>query len=422
MLAGGKIRSMRRGAGLAVIFVILSARPMPHARAAPGDAPALETGAATALEARAAPGKTDIDSLAVVIDRLQSFRTRFSGTAASDSAARYLASKLQAMGLETRIDTVAYLSGSWKKTFNVVATVRGASTGPIVVLGAHYDSISRFSYTDSLARAPGADDNASGCAALMEAARILERYPLEHTVQCVFFGGEEVGRIGSSAFAADAAARGTRIKGMMSLDAIGYEPGPVRDVEIIHDAASDSLARACAEAFARFSSGTVAVTTFNSYWGQSDHYPFWREGYPAVHVFEGSRDENPYFHTDEDVASRIDIDYLRDITDTIVRFALELAGIAESGSPIELGAAFPNPFENVTAVPYFISSRAPVTVTVYDVKGRKVRRILSSAAVFDGTVHWDGADDSGEKVSSGVYFMAFDTRGHSRAVKVIFIR
>ncbi len=173
--------------------------------------------AAMSLTAGASPGTAPMssrpfalgDSLFATIEALQSIGTRFSGTSRSDSAAFYLRSRLFALGLPAQLDTVRYLSGSWKRTFNVVAKLEGTGESKEeIILGAHFDSISRSSYVDSLSPAPGADDNGSGCAALLELARILKRSRFERTVTFVFFGGEEVGRRGSTDYAGRAHARG----------------------------------------------------------------------------------------------------------------------------------------------------------------------------------------------------------------------
>ena len=76
------------------------------------------------------------------------------------------------------------------------------------ILSAHYDS---FSWTTSQVRAPGADDNASGVAAVLEAARVLSACDFPHSLLFLFFAGEEQGLVGSRAYAAEAASRGMKI-------------------------------------------------------------------------------------------------------------------------------------------------------------------------------------------------------------------
>ena len=100
---------------------------------------------------------------------------------------------------------------------NLVASIPGnaslAPGEPHLVVGAHIDSVSG---------SPGADDNASGVAAIMEAARVLANAQLGVRVDFVFFTNEESGRIGSAAYAADAKTSGEDITAMIAVDMIAY--------------------------------------------------------------------------------------------------------------------------------------------------------------------------------------------------------
>jgi leucyl aminopeptidase len=116
---------------------------------------------------------------------------------------------------------------------NVVATLPGlVAPGEVHVLGAHFDSISS---AGPLEPAPGADDNASGVAALLEVARLLAESGLrfQATIELVGFAGEELGRIGSAAFVDEALLLGRDVRTGVVLDSLGYlEPGSARDVSI----------------------------------------------------------------------------------------------------------------------------------------------------------------------------------------------
>ena len=90
-----------------------------------------------------------------------------------------------------------------------------------VIVGGHFDSIALDRTPGTQDVAPGADDNASGVAAVLEIARILSQVELDATVIFAFWGAEELGRIGSSHFASQARARGDSIRVMFQLDSIG---------------------------------------------------------------------------------------------------------------------------------------------------------------------------------------------------------
>ncbi len=96
----------------------------------------------------------------------------------------------------------------------------------IYAAGAHYDSTS-----DTPGNAPGADDNASGTAGVLELARVLSPCNFRRTIRLLLFSNEEEGMIGSSFYAGDASARGDDIRGFLNLDMIAYGP-PDEDLDL----------------------------------------------------------------------------------------------------------------------------------------------------------------------------------------------
>jgi Zn-dependent M28 family amino/carboxypeptidase len=126
----------------------------------------------------------------------------------------------ESLGLTTSLDAFSYSSSTY---YNVVGELTGV-TNPdeIYIIGAHYDSVDN----------PGADDNASGTAAVMEAARVLSNYQFDATIRFITFDREEQGLYGSSAYAAAAALAGENILGMVNLDMIAYNPGGLDQVRL----------------------------------------------------------------------------------------------------------------------------------------------------------------------------------------------
>ncbi|NDJ61732.1 MAG: M20/M25/M40 family metallo-hydrolase, partial [Chloroflexi bacterium] len=122
---------------------------------------------------------------------------------------------------------------SWGETEgvarNIIAVIQGQEAGGgIIVLGAHYDSIS-LDVFNANAPAPGANDNASGMAALLEIARIMSQTDHKATVMFVAFSAEEVGRQGSQAFVTDylrGNGNNIDIDAMLNIDIIGSGNGP----------------------------------------------------------------------------------------------------------------------------------------------------------------------------------------------------
>lgn len=137
------------------------------------------------------------------VESLEDFGTRYYNTAGNEAARGWLSDTFESFGLDVRQDP--YTHGGATR-YNVEATLPGL-TDPdrILIIGAHFDSISN----QSSVLAPGADDNATGVAALLEAASVLSRYGFASTIRFVAFNSEEQGLVGSQAYATSAKARGT---------------------------------------------------------------------------------------------------------------------------------------------------------------------------------------------------------------------
>jgi len=187
---------------------------------------------------------------------------------------------------------------------NVVATKRGtARPDEVVVAGAHFDTVPT---------GPGANDNASGVAATLEAARVLAGVPTARTVQFVFFTGEELGLFGSAAFAAE---RRQGVVAMINLDMVGWGDrlmigaSPGRD---------DSLVGVAERVAQRLN---IPATRFRS--GASDHVSFERYGIPAVFIHRGV---DPYYHQPGDVAANVVPRHLEEAARLLVGLLQELAG------------------------------------------------------------------------------------------------
>jgi hypothetical protein len=242
--------------------------------------------------------ETMVDSVSSsVIDakvaRLQGFVTRYSNRDSCQSAANYIKAQFESYG----IDSVYFHHWSdWYKD-NVVAVMPGVgSPEKIVIVGGHYDSTSPF--RDNC---PGADDNASGTAGVLECARVLGRYQYDYTLSFIAFCGEEQGLLGSRAFAEAAAARGDDIVGMLNIDMIGYvEPGDSTDLDIIDNFSSQWLRDLVMDVGALYVP-ELPMVDGDLIRGNSDHSSFWSNGYDAIMFFEDVNDYSPYIHSLNDV-------------------------------------------------------------------------------------------------------------------------
>jgi len=194
-----------------------------------------------------------------------------------------------------------------------------------ILIGAHYDTV--FG-------SPGADDNASGVAALLELSRLFTRSEPERTVRFVAFVNEEApffaGRhMGSLIYAKAAKRRGDRIRFMVSLEMLGcyYEtpdsqrypallkyiyPDRGNFIAFVSNRDSRSSLQRLVQAFRRHSEFPVehlAAPFFVPGVALSDHFSFWRQGYSAIMVTDTAFYRNPWYHTAGDLPDRLHYEY-----------------------------------------------------------------------------------------------------------------
>ncbi len=177
------------------------------------------------------------ESLLVHVDALVSFGTRRADQPGGKRAQDYIKSFFDWLALDE-----VYLDDFDSGADNVVGVLLGKRYPDRVhVLGAHYDSINR---KGPLAPAPGADDNASGTAALLECARAvcaLDERP-DETIFFVAFAAEELGLVGSRAFVAEMRADDIDTRDMICLDVIGYlKPGTEADLSVSSTVSSPAV-------------------------------------------------------------------------------------------------------------------------------------------------------------------------------------
>lgn len=216
---------------------------------------------------------------------------------------------------------------------NVLCTKPGGGEPErFVVVCAHYDS-RMGKLTDFTSAAPGAVDNASGVAVLLEAARVLRGADTLRSVRFLAFSGEEQGLAGSDAYARVARAEGTDIVLLINLDMVGHPVDAERRTVIIerdvgnattaNDAASASFAAQMAQAAGTHTS--LKVKPGKIY--DSDYMPFERQGYVCIGAFDGST-VAPFYHTVEDTLDKVDTRFCTDVARMVVATVLKAAGVA----------------------------------------------------------------------------------------------
>jgi hypothetical protein len=264
-------------------------------------------------------------NLRAYVQSLQDFETRYTTTAGCDAAGQFILNYFLSLGLEAGFEPFTFGAGT--STRNVVAEMRG-ETDPeeVVIIGAHYDSISG----EPEVQAPGADDNASGVAAVMEAARILAGQPLDFTVRFIAFSAEEWGLYGSRYHSAGARAASERIIGVINLDMIGYPDAMPEDLDVVVNDVSRWMAERTAQAAALYT-GLEVRRIVDSSFIYSDHSPFWDQGYSAFCGIEDADVNNPYYHTTGDTVETLNFDFFEDAAKTA------LAVLSDLAQPVRLG-------------------------------------------------------------------------------------
>jgi Zn-dependent M28 family amino/carboxypeptidase len=200
------------------------------------------------------------------------------------------------------VTTQPFTSGATSGV-NVIGTIKGTTLpNNLVIIGGHYDSTSQSTST----AAPGAEDNASGAAAVLEMARIFNAHPPAATALFIFFSGEEQGLLGSVAHAQSLvnAGNATKVKLMHNMDMISYQQnanGP-KQVLLETSTAYTSLFPYYRESAIRYT--TLGVFESTTAWG-SDHEPYIRRNMPALLTIDYDWDIYPYYHTTQDTPDRL---------------------------------------------------------------------------------------------------------------------
>jgi hypothetical protein len=225
---------------------------------------------------------------------------------------------------------------------NLSATLPGgARSNELVLITAHLDDM------PSGPTGPGADDNASGCAAVLTAAGVLSQYSFERTIRFVLFTGEEQGKLGSANYAAAARNANENIVAVLNLDMIGWDSvGPstfqLHTRATNNPAYSNDLAIATAFTNAVYTYGLTNLTPVikADTIGNSDHVSFWNRSFPALDATEDyTSDMNAYYHTSFDTVVRFNMPYFTDAVRAAVAALADLAVPTDHTSSVVLEVA-----------------------------------------------------------------------------------
>ncbi len=260
-------------------------------------------------------------------------RSPFSGQGHLAAVETFIESELESYGLTVESDYFSYRGVSFRNLVGLGGTKRDTA---LIILGAHFDSVEGT---------PGADDNASGVAVFLEAARILSQANSRSQLLFCAFNLEELNMLGSAAFAKKLKTNGEKVEAMISVEMVGYtdaRPGSQRYptglgwlypncgdfIGIIGNWKSNALLRKFARQMRQVPNlpvQTLSVPGNGSLVPAvrlSDHSPFWDLGYPALMVTDTSFFRTPHYHGPTDTLDTLDLDFMTKVCEGVVRGVL----------------------------------------------------------------------------------------------------
>ena len=248
--------------------------------------------------------QVNMDSLHATVQHLVDYNSRFFNSTGAYAASDWVAAKMAALGLEVEQQDFT-VSGSWvangPSAPNVIGIQRGTLYPDVyVVCGSHFDSFT-WECLYGGGTAPGADDNATGVASVLESARIMTQYEFEYSIIYCAYGAEELGLYGSDAYATRCAQQGMEILGYFNNDMNGYlNPGDPIHIDLIYPNSVAPIGEYYMNvANVYFPELPVRHVNFDE--GDSDHTSFNQNGYMGIYPFEDYQNYSPNIHTTNDL-------------------------------------------------------------------------------------------------------------------------
>ena len=246
--------------------------------------------------------QVNMDSLEATVQHLQDYGSRIWNSNNAFAASDWIASRMEALGLE--VEQQPFNANTWMGSGAAAPNVIGIQRGTLypdtyVVCGSHFDS---FSYEAMMGggTAPGADDNATGVASVLESARIMTQYEFEYSIIYCAYGCEEMGLYGSEAYASRCQQQGMDIIGYFNNDMNGYLYGDQIHIDCIYPNSVEPIGTYymnVGEVY--YPDLPIRHVNFNE--GDSDHTSFNNHGYMGIYPFEDYQNHSPYIHTPNDI-------------------------------------------------------------------------------------------------------------------------
>ena len=275
--------------------------------------------------------------------KIEGYRHGWKNYQALEERALFIEDALRSFNLDIESQEFQFHGKMYR---NIIATHRGSNeNSAAILLGAHYDAA---------AGSPGADDNASGVAVMLESANILSKYKFDNTIQFVAFTLEEPQPhtihflIGSNHFAEEARRLERKYSAVLILESVGYTddaegsqiapplikvpvPGMGNFLGVVANGKSKDIMNFFSDIAGQyvpelpvaaykvpFSGRIVPETRF------SDHASFWNQGYPALMLTDTAMFRNPHYHTHHDRSETLDFNFMNGVAKAVVSVTSQL--------------------------------------------------------------------------------------------------
>ena len=256
------------------------------------------------------------DSIRARIQRLQDFRTRFSSTESCRAAEQYVYELLTSVGLDSvELDSYPRGGQTWRNPVGIKLGSRRPDKE--IIIGGHMDAISE----DPENLAPGAEDNGSGAAMALEAARVLAGEEFDLTLKFMNFTGEEQGLYGSQHYAQRMRAAGTDVMAMVNYDMVAW-PGGRWGIRLVGQRAARRLCDFQAAMAGLYTNldHSIQVRSF-----PSDSRSFEEQGYIATSGYEYGTEPYIWYHTTGDTIGNLSMELAAEVAQMAIATLATLA-------------------------------------------------------------------------------------------------
>jgi hypothetical protein len=370
------------------------------------------------------------DTLLSTVQRLQDFVTRNSTHDSCMAAAYYIEDKFTSYGL----DSVFFQYHETGHAPNVIGIKHGSVYPDSIytIICGHFDSFTFYSPNV----APGADDNASGTAAVIEAVRVMRDYEFEYSIRYIAFSGEEYGLYGSEYYSQIARAQGDSILGVFNGDMLSYVDFQPESLDVFAKPFNPNCEPLADFFIAAADTYTTLATRkeLSTSMVYSDHSPFWDQGYLALCNIDDFPVTNSFIHTPGDT---IGAGYNNNAFHTEATRA-EVAALALMATPYGTGIeefdgerpankgliVQPSIGKNIFTISLTTHSAYALDLNIHDVTGRVVRNLIipSSDTGYQSSVLWDGTDNKGQLLPGGIYFVQSAGDRATLTAKLVLLR